>query len=189
MLLTFFQKECKNGTLHNCKHLYLCPMSFKLHQLPRILKATLVVFLLALAFGYFSGLDILGHTTDFKAQGVEESVLGNNMDMEAEELKFKMSERELHGIIHSHVITLSLLFLILELLIYFTTIPKFLKRFLMVEPNVSLVLTFGGLWLLWSGVLWMKYLVMISGVLMHLSVIAMIVCLLYELILVKHHQD
>jgi hypothetical protein len=102
-------------------------MDLKLHQLPKPLRLSLSVFLLALAFGYFSGLDMLKHTTDFKAEGIQENVLGNEFDEEADELHFKMSERELHGIIHSHVITLSILFVILSVMVYFTTLPSFFQ--------------------------------------------------------------
>ena len=105
------------------------------------------------------GLDLLKHTTDFKSKGIQENVLGSEFNEEAEELHFKMSERELHGIIHSHVITISILFAILSFMVFFTNLPYGLKSFLMIEPNVSLVVTFGGLWLLWLGYTWMKYII------------------------------
>jgi len=52
----------------------------------------------------------------------------------------------------------------------------------MIEPNVSLVVTFG-LWLLWLGHTWVKYVIMISGILMHLSLILLAVTLLWQLLL------
>lgn len=160
-------------------------MDFKLHQLPRPLRISLSVFLLTLSFGYFSGLDLLKHTTDYKAEGIQENVLGNEFNEEAEELHFKMSERELHGIIHSHVITISMLFALLSFMVYFTSLPMYFKSFLMIEPNVSLVVTFGGLWLMWLGHTWVKYVIMISGILMHLSMIMLVVTLLWQLLLKK----
>ena len=161
-------------------------MDFKLHQLPKSLRLSLSVFLLALAFGYFSGLDMLKHTTDFKAEGIQENVLGNEFDEQADELHFKMSERELHGIIHSHVITLSLLFVVLSLMVYFTTLPAFFKSVLMIEPTLSLIVTFGGLWMMWHGITWVKYVIMISGILMHLSIVCMVLVLLKNLLLTKN---
>lgn len=160
-------------------------MDFKLQQLPKALRISLSVFLLTLSFGYFSGLDLLKHTTDFKSKGIQENVLGNEFNEEAEELHFKMSERELHGIIHSHVITISILFAILSFMVFFTSLPSGLKSFLMIEPNVSLVVTFGGLWLLWLGHTWVKYVIMISGILMHLSLILLVATLLWQLLLKK----
>lgn len=160
-------------------------MDIRLYTLPKMLKNTLVVFLLTLAFGYLSGVDLLKHTTDFKSKGLEKNVLGNEMDEYADELHFKMSERELHGIIHSHVITLGVLFVMLSLMLYFTSYSQGLKSFLMIEPLVSLIATFGGLWLLWAGVVWMKYIIMVSGTLMHLSFVLIVLLLLRELMFKK----
>lgn len=143
------------------------------------------MFLFVLAFGYLSGVDLLKHTTDFKSKGVEQNVLGNEVDEYADELHFKMSERELHGIIHSHVITLGVLFVMLSFMFFFTSYSEGLKSFLMIEPLVSLITTFGGLWLLWSGVVWMKYIIMLSGILMHLSFVILVVLLLRELLFKK----
>ena len=112
---------------------YFCSMNTQLHQLPKSLKYSLVVFLITLSFGYLSGVDLVKHTTDFKAQGIEQNILGDELDETAEELYFKMSEKQLHNIIHSHVISLSMLFLLLSLLLFFTHYPAGLKSFLMIE--------------------------------------------------------
>ena len=72
-------------------------------------------------------------------------VIKNTFNEEADELHFKMSERELHAIIHSHVITISILFAVLSFMLFFTSLPSWFKSFLMIEPNVSLVVTFSGL--------------------------------------------
>ena len=162
-------------------------MDFKLQQLPKAIRISLSVFLLTLGFGYFSGLDLLKHTTDYNSKGIQENVLGNEFNEEADELHFKMSERELHGIIHSHVITISILFAILSFMVFFTNLTSGFKYFLMIEPNVSLVVTFGGLWLLWLGYTWIKYVIMISGILMHLSLIILVVTLLCQLLLKKNN--
>ena len=160
-------------------------MEIQLSNLPKSLKNTLVVLLIALAFGYLSGLDLLEQTTDFKSKGIEENVLGNEIDEFADELHFKMSKRQLHTIIHSHVITLGLLFVLLSIMLFFTSYSQGMKSFLMIEPMISLIITFGGLWLLWNGVLWMKYIIMFSGILMHLSFVLIIFLLLKELLYKK----
>lgn len=162
-------------------------MNFQLHTLPKSLRRALTVFLLVLSFGYVSGLDMLKSTTGFKAKGVEQNVLGNEIDEQLKELYFKMSERELHGIIHSHVVSLAVLFLIFSVMLYLSSYSNGIKNFLMLEPTISLVVTFGGLWLLWSGISWMKYIIMISGALMHLSIITIILLLLKDLTLHKSY--
>ncbi len=160
-------------------------MTFKLYQLPKPLRLSLSFFLIALSFGYFSGLDMLKQTTDFNSAGIEQNILGNEFDEAAEELHFKMSDRELHAIIHSHVISISMILLVLSSFLYFSSWSSRFKLFLMVEPFISLVVTFGGLWLLWLGFTWVKYVIMVSGILMHLSIILMIVIALKELVIGK----
>lgn len=75
----------------------------------------------------------------------------------------------------------------LSIIMYFSSYNEGIKYFLMLEPMVSLVVTFGGLWLLWSGAHWMKYVIMISGILMHLSLVAIILLLLKDLLLHKSY--
>ncbi|MBT8178534.1 MAG: hypothetical protein KJO68_05335, partial [Eudoraea sp.] len=65
-------------------------------------------------------------------------------------------------------------------------IPKKLKIFLTLEPFFSVVFTFGGIYLLWMGHLWMKYIVMVSGLLMTLTYIVASGIVLYQLLFVKH---
>ena len=116
-------------------------MNIQLYKLPKLLKISLSIFLISLSFGYISGIDLLKHTTDFNLKGIEENIIGNEFDESAEELKFDMSEREI-GIIHSHVISLAILFLILSLLIFFSSYSNGIKTFFMIEPTISLILTF-----------------------------------------------
>ena len=73
--------------------------------------------------------------------------------------------------------------LILTGLILVTTrLNQKLKLFLILEPFVSVVLTFGGIYFLWKGVLWMKYIVMLSGTLMTLSYSVAILIILKQLL-------
>ena len=163
-------------------------MNIKLYELPKKIRLSFAFFLLALSFGYFSGLDMLKQTTKYTPSGIEQNVLGNEFDESVEKLHFKMSERELHAIIHTHVISISLILVVLTSLLYFSSFTLF-KSFLMIEPYISLITTFGGLWLLWLGVSWMKYVIMISGFLMHLSIIIIVFILLKELLLGKYQKN
>jgi hypothetical protein len=51
----------------------------------------------------------------------------------------------------------------------------------MIEPFVSVVLTFGGLYLLWKDMLWMTYIVMFSGILMTLTYTLSVLIILVQL--------
>jgi hypothetical protein len=136
---------------------------------PGYLRKSIFFFILTLTFGYFSGFKFIAHTTDLNAQGIEENYNGNEHDENAEVLRFKRSEGEILTTIHAHVLSFSLIFFCLGALLVTVPINTTLKHVLMVEPFISIILTFGGIWLLWLGYDWVKYIVMISGILITIS--------------------
>ena len=100
--------------------------------------------------------------------GIEENYLGNEDTVDAPVMKFEKGEREMLTILHTHVLSISFIFFLLGGLVAITSLPKKLKGFLMIEPFISILLTFGGIYCMWKGILWMKWIVMISGTLMTL---------------------
>ena len=177
--------------------------TFTLRKLPRFAKLSLTGFVLTLGFGYITGLMYVDDTTALSLKGLEENYNGDSMANEsvnddtiidwedslemAEPMKFKKSKQELITIIHTHVISFSLIFLSLSVLLYFTSTPLILKKILIIEPFISIVLTFGGIWLLWLGIDWLKYIVMISGGFLTISFICL--CLFILLELMKKNQS
>ncbi|MDG2369706.1 MAG: hypothetical protein P8M12_03620 [Flavobacteriales bacterium] len=172
--------------------------TFKLRQLPKFAKLSITGFILALAFGYITGLMYVDDTTKLSLDGIEENYNGNSLANEPidddtildwdeslemiEPMRFKKSKQELITIIHTHVISFALIFLSLSFLIYFTSTPIILKKILLIEPFISIVLTFGGIWLLWLGLDWLKYIIMISGSFLTISFILLSFFILIELI-------
>jgi hypothetical protein len=154
----------------------------KIHQLPKPAKLLVGFFILTLSFGYFTGLRFVNENTNATINGLEEHYLGNEMDEDAEEMKFKKNEKEIITMVHNHVISMSLIFLVLGVILLLTSIPKGLKKFLMVEPFISIILTFGGIWLLWSGLLWFKYIIVFSGILLTLTFTTSVVLILIQLL-------
>lgn len=153
----------------------------KIHQLPIPAKLLVGFFILTLSFGYFVGLRFVNENTNSTVDGIEEHYLGNETDEEAEVMKFKKAEKEIITTVHNHVISMSLIFLALGAILLLTSIPKGLKKFLIVEPFISILLTFGGIWLLWSGVLWFKYIVVFSGILLTLTFTTSVMLILFQL--------
>lgn len=149
--------------------------------LPKEIKVLIGVFVIVLSIGFFSGLLFVGETSSANPNGIEEQYLGNEHDEDAEVMKFKKSEKEMLSLVHSHVLSMSIIFFLLALIVSITKLKKHLKMFLMTEPLVSVVLTFGGLYCLWTGILWMKYIVMFSGTLMTLSFLVSVVIILKQL--------
>ncbi|MCF6214074.1 MAG: hypothetical protein L3J45_08630 [Flavobacteriaceae bacterium] len=152
-----------------------------IYKFPRFYKNTILVFIIMINIGFFTGIFFIEDTTNFSPNGIKEQYLGNEQDANAVVMKFKKPQKEMLTLIHNHILSLSVLFFIMSSLLAVTGTNKKLKSFLMLEPFVSLLVTFGGLYIIWSGVLWFSYVVMLSGILMTLSFLAMSVLIIKEL--------
>lgn len=139
-----------------------------IHKLPSYVRHFLAAFVIVLSIGYFTGLQFVRQTESDHPAGIEENYLGNEAVEDPEVMKFKKGEREMLTILHTHILSISFIFFLLGALVAITSLPRKLKAFLMIEPFFSIVLTFGGIYLMWKGLLWMKWVVMVSGTLMTL---------------------
>lgn len=137
-----------------------------IHTFPKHIKLFIAAFIIVLSIGYVTGLLFVSETDSTTPDGIEENYLGNEEDEEAKVMKFEKSDREMLTTLHSHILSMSFIFFLLGSILAITSIPKKLKSFLMVEPFISILLTFGGIYFLWKGVLWMKYIVIFSGIVM-----------------------
>ena len=156
-----------------------------IHQFPKEIKSMIFIFVIVLSVGFYGGLSFVNNTTSMQPSGVESHYLGNENDEEAEVMKFKKNKREILTIVHNHILSLSVIFFLLSLILSTTSINKKLKYFLMVEPFLSVILTFGGIYFLWSGILWFKYIIIFSGVLMTLSFVLATGSIVYQLLFSK----
>lgn len=152
-----------------------------IHRLPRLLKALVFTFVTVLSIGYFSALLLVEDTTQLASQGIIENYNGNEDNELAEEMKFKKSKHEMLNILHTHMLSMSIMFFLLGILFYGVKMNGKVKSILMIEPIVSILITFGGIYLIWKGVEWMSLVVMISGGLMTLSFAIMVLSILYAL--------
>lgn len=150
--------------------------------LPKELKALIAVFVVVLSIGFYTGLLFVGETSSANPNGIEEQYLGNENDENATVMRFKKSNQEMLTLVHNHILSMSIIFFLLGVLVSITKLNKKLKLFLMMEPFLSVIFTFGGLYFLWSGMLWMKYIVMFSGVLMVLTYTSSVVIILKQLL-------
>ncbi|NND51729.1 MAG: hypothetical protein HKN54_04930 [Flavobacteriaceae bacterium] len=152
-----------------------------IYDLAKELKLLIGVFVIVLSIGFYTGLLFVGETTSASPEGIEEQYLGNENDEDVKIMKFKKSERELLTLVHDHILGMSIIFFLIGGILSMTKLNYNLKLFLMIEPFVSVVLTFGGIYLLWKGILWMKYLVMISGALMVICFTLAVLIILFQL--------
>ena len=150
--------------------------------LPKEIKLLIGAFIIVLSIGFYTGLLFVGETSSANPNGIEEQYLGNEDDENAKVMRFKKSDKEMLTLVHNHILSMSIIFFLIGLLVSITKLNKKFKFFLIVEPFVSVILTFGGLYLLWSGMLWMKYIVMFSGILMTLTFTLSVIIVLKQLL-------
>ena len=153
--------------------------------LPKEIKLLIGTFVIVLSIGFFTGLLFVGETSSASPKGIQEQYLGNEDEGAIEVMRFKKSDQEMLTLVHNHVLSMSIIFFLLGLLVSLTKLPKKFKLFIIIEPFFSVLLTFGGLYLLWKGMLWMTYVVMFSGVLMTLTFTLAVFIILYQLIIEK----
>lgn len=157
-----------------------------LKQFPKEVKLLITAFVITLNIGFFTGINFVRITSTFDKNGIETNYLGNEKDEDAQIMQFKKSEREIITLVHNHVLSMSLIFFLLGGLLSLTSINRKMKNVLMFEPFVSIILTFGGIYILWIGVLWFKYIIMLSGIAMVLSIVFSSFFILKESIFTKN---
>jgi hypothetical protein len=140
-----------------------------IHAFPAVVKRFILLFVLTLSVGYFTGFKFIKKTTELSPSGIEQNYNGNEADEEAAKMMFKKSESEILTTIHTHILSFSLIFFSLGLVLLTVPMHASLKNFLLIEPFISIILTFGGIWLLWKDVTWVKYIVMVSGSLLTIT--------------------
>lgn len=160
----------------------------RLHQLPANIKALIFAFVVILCIGYYTGLNFVNATTSMDSNGIESHYLGNESDESATIMKFKKSKKEVLTVIHNHMLSMGIIFLLLGLLLSMTTMNEKLKLFLMLEPFLSILLTFGGIYFLWLGMIWFKYIIIFSGILMTLCFAISTLTILYEILYLKKQR-
>jgi hypothetical protein len=155
--------------------------SFKLRNLPKELKLLALLFVLAMLFGYGASFVLIMDQTSLTPSGIDQNYNGNEGIDDVETMKFKKSKYEMLSSVHSHVFTLSLIFLVTGVMVYFTTLPTKIKMFLIAEPIISLIVTFSSLILLWQGLMAFRYLVFLSGAIMHGTFVITLLLIIREL--------
>lgn len=156
-----------------------------IYTFPKELKMLIVAFVIVLSAGFFTGLLFVNETSSASPTGIQEQYLGNEDTEAILEMKFKKTDKHMLNIVHSHILSMALIFFLLGLILSTTQLNYKLKVFLMVEPFISVILTFGGIYLLWKGITWMKYIVMVSGTFMTLSYTWSTFIILKQLLLPK----
>ena len=156
-------------------------LSNSLSHFPKELKILIFCFVCTLSVGFYTGVLYSYTTTSIQPKGIHEQYNGNEEDEDAEVMKFKKSSRDIISIIHSHILSMSMIFAFIGLLVLTTSIPIKLKIFLIIEPFISIIATFGGIYLLWIDIPFSSYIILISGFLMTLVYTISVIVIIREL--------
>jgi hypothetical protein len=155
---------------------------FLIKNLSVPIKYFIGAFLILLSIGYFTGLAFVAQTDSTTPQGIEENYNGNEDEDAPKVLKFKKSSREMLTIIHTHVLSISMIFFMTGILLWCTEQRVLIKKILSIEPFVSVLVTFGGIYLVWLGYSFFSILIVISGILMTLSYVLAILFIFNDLL-------
>lgn len=150
-------------------------------KLPKEIKVFVGAFIIVLSVGFYTGLLFVNETSGRMPSGIQENYQGNEEDENAKVMKFKKSKREMLTTVHTHIFSMSFIFFLLGSLVWLARVPKKIKLFLTVEPFLSVVLTFGGIYFLWTGIHWMKYVVIFSGILMTFTFVVSSLIVFFQL--------
>ncbi|PIW69381.1 MAG: hypothetical protein COW08_07455 [Ignavibacteriales bacterium CG12_big_fil_rev_8_21_14_0_65_30_8] len=165
-------------------------MKIKLYQLEKSLKLFIAVFVIVLSVGVIMGLTYLSQTTKYSPNKAIERFKGSQVNKNVDVLEIPDSYpkpiSEMLITTHNHIIGFSLILFAVGFIFYFNSIISgSLKLFLMIEPLISTIITFGSIW----GMRYLSevfvYFAAISSILLYLSLFTMVVIILFELLFKK----
>ena len=143
------------------------------------LKKLLIYYLFTLGVGFSLGVFYVYLNSEFSSSGMIEQYLGNDDQWNP---KLAKTLRDLVSHTHEHITMFSIIFLSLGAIFsYNSVITGFWKKFLMLEPFISIILTFGGFFIIRYVTTNFSYIIMISSSLMYLCFYTMLLMCLYEL--------
>ena len=158
-----------------------------LQTLDKNLKKILIYYLITLGVGFSLGVLYVYLNSEFSSSGMIEQYLGNNDEWKP---KLPKTLQDLVSHTHEHITMFSIIFLSLGLIfLYNNTIKGFWKRFLMLEPFVSIIITFGGFFMIRYVTTTFSYIIMISSLLMYICFYVMLIISLYELIFLNKNKS
>jgi len=161
-------------------------MSYKLFEFDKTLKNFLIAILFVLTTGLGTGLIYLSYTTNYTPKGTAERFNGTNIEQGINDFdipeNYPKPISEMLLTTHNHILGFSFIFFITGLIFYFNSIINgFWKSFLLIEPIISIVITFGSIWLVRFVHEDFVYLTILSSSILYLSFFIMVGVSAYEL--------
>jgi len=153
------------------------------------IKQLIIVYLLIVAIGVGVGLVYLFYQGQIAPSGIVENYRGSKIQEEFEiPDKFEKPIGSMLVSTHNHILGLAPIILSLCLIYYVVKNGK-VAIFLMIEPLVSLLITFGSIWLVRYIHSSFVYLTILSGILMYFSIYFLIISSIIILITHKNRTN
>jgi len=159
----------------------------RLLELPDKARYFLSAFLLVMTIGVTVGLVYVNQTTGMSGKGTTEHYAGSTMDDELDiPNKYPKGIEGMLLTTHTHLISFSFIFFFLGAIFYMNSIiTGWWKTFLMIEPFISVLGTFGSIW----GIRYLSpsfsMATMVFGILTYISFYLMVAVIFYEIHLKK----
>lgn len=159
----------------------------QLYKLDNELKIFFSLFLIVLSIGVTIGLIYVYSTTTISSIGITDHYAGSETIDEFDiPLKYPKPINEMLLTTHNHIISFALIFFLVSIIFYFNTIiTGKIKFFLLIEPLISTIFTFGSLW----GIRFIDksfiFITILSSSILYLSFYFIVLILLYELLIKK----
>lgn len=156
-----------------------------LYQLNKEIKIFLSIFLIVLTIGVSFGLVFLFNTTSFSMNKVSERLIETKNNIEEDfgiDESSTKSTGELLMTTHNHILGFSFIFFFIGIIFYLNSIiTGFWKMFLIIEPLISTLVSFGSLWMIRFYGEGFIGLTIVSSVLIYTSFYVMVIISLFEL--------
>ena len=144
------------------------------------IKNLIICYLITLSIGFSLGIFYVYLNSEFSSKGMIEQYLGNDDDWNFKPAKTLL---DLVSHTHDHIIMFSIIFLSIGVIFSFNNIiTGFWKSFLILEPFISIIITFGGFFIIRFINQDFSYIILVSSIIMYLCFYIMIFISLYELL-------
>lgn len=159
----------------------------RLYELPQKVKYFLSAFLILMTIGVTIGLVYVNRTTGMSGQGASEHYAGSQLEDEMDiPEKYPKEIESMLLTTHTHLISFAFIFFFLGGIFYFNSIiTGGWKTFLMIEPFLSVLGTFGSIW----GVRYVSdtfsLAIILFGILTYASYYLMVAIIHFELLFKK----
>ena len=144
------------------------------------LRKLLIYYLFTIGIGFSLGVLYVYLNSEFSNTGMVEQYVGNNDEWEP---KLPKTLKDLISHTHEHITMFSIIFLSIGVIFSYNSVIKgFWKSFLILEPFISIIITFGGFFIIRYITTTFSYVIIISSFLMYICFYIMLFVCLYELI-------